>query len=71
MTAPIVLGPHIAPHGYRYLETFSLVDGLPRWRWRVGDIVVEREHRVGSDRGGPRQPRTSSVKHHRQDSPGS
>ncbi|HEX8345468.1 MAG TPA: amylo-alpha-1,6-glucosidase [Actinoplanes sp.] len=33
----------VAPHGYRYLETFRLVDGLPRWRWRVGDIVVERE----------------------------
>jgi len=33
----------IAPQGYRLLETFSLVDGLPRWRWRVGDIVIERE----------------------------
>jgi len=33
----------VAPEGHRYLETFSLVDGLPRWRWRVGDIVVERE----------------------------
>jgi predicted glycogen debranching enzyme len=33
----------VAPEGHRYLETFALVDGLPRWRWRVGDIVVERE----------------------------
>jgi predicted glycogen debranching enzyme len=33
----------IAPDGHRHLETFSLVDGLPRWRWRVGDVVVERE----------------------------
>ncbi|WP_433720209.1 glycogen debranching enzyme N-terminal domain-containing protein [Actinoplanes sp. CA-051413] len=33
----------IAPQGYRLLETFSLVDGLPRWRWRVVDIVIERE----------------------------
>ncbi len=33
----------IAPDGHRFLERFSLVDGLPRWRWRVGDVVVERE----------------------------
>jgi predicted glycogen debranching enzyme len=33
----------IAPDGHRHLETFSLVDGLPRWRWRVGDVVIERE----------------------------
>ena len=33
----------VAPDGHRYLETFTLVNGLPRWRWRVGDIVVERE----------------------------
>jgi predicted glycogen debranching enzyme len=33
----------ISPAGHRHLETFSLVDGLPRWRWRVGDVVVERE----------------------------
>lgn len=32
-----------APAGHRYLETFSLVEGVPRWRWRVGDVVVERE----------------------------
>ena len=33
----------VSPEGHRHLETFALVDGLPRWRWRVGDIVVERE----------------------------
>jgi predicted glycogen debranching enzyme len=33
----------VAPQGHRYLETFALVDGLPRWRWRVGDLVIERE----------------------------
>ncbi len=33
----------IAPTGHRHLETFTLADGLPRWRWRVGDVVVERE----------------------------
>lgn len=33
----------VEPRGHRYLETFSLVDGLPRWRWRIGDVVIERE----------------------------
>ncbi|GAA0809843.1 glycogen debranching enzyme N-terminal domain-containing protein [Spirilliplanes yamanashiensis] len=33
----------VAPQGHRHLETFTLADGLPRWRWRVGDVVVERE----------------------------
>jgi predicted glycogen debranching enzyme len=47
--AVIRLGVHewvsgvIAPDGHRYLESFELADGLPRWRWRVGDVVVERE----------------------------
>jgi glycogen debranching enzyme len=31
------------PEGHLLLETFALVDGLPRWRWRIGDVVVERE----------------------------
>jgi predicted glycogen debranching enzyme len=33
----------VSPAGHRHLETFTLADGLPRWRWRVGDVVVERE----------------------------
>ncbi|WP_305786858.1 amylo-alpha-1,6-glucosidase [Symbioplanes lichenis] len=33
----------VSPEGHRHLETFTLADGLPRWRWRVGDVVVERE----------------------------
>lgn len=32
----------IAPQGHTLLETFTLRDGLPRWRWRVGDVVLER-----------------------------
>lgn len=32
----------VAPQGHLLLERFELVDGLPRWRWRVGDIVIER-----------------------------
>ncbi|MEV0898641.1 amylo-alpha-1,6-glucosidase [Actinoplanes sp. NPDC049802] len=31
------------PAGHTHLETFTLADGLPRWRWRIGDVVVERE----------------------------
>ncbi len=32
----------VAPEGHRLLERFDLIDGLPRWRWRVGDVVLER-----------------------------
>src|SRR5262249_39764152 len=31
------------PRGYELLVSFDLEDGVPRWRWQVGDIVVERE----------------------------
>ncbi|WP_407653731.1 glycogen debranching enzyme N-terminal domain-containing protein [Actinoplanes oblitus] len=31
------------PAGHRFLETFTLAGGLPRWRWRIGDVVIERE----------------------------
>ncbi|MEZ0114241.1 putative glycogen debranching enzyme [Catenulispora sp. EB89] len=33
----------IAPDGHTLLESFTLSHGLPRWRWRVGDIVLEAE----------------------------
>lgn len=33
----------VDPAGYAYLERFDLADGLPRWRWRVGTVVLERE----------------------------
>jgi glycogen debranching enzyme len=33
----------IEPAGHRHLETFTLGQGLPRWRWRIGDVVIERE----------------------------
>src|SRR5688572_12616534 len=45
----VLLGVHewasgaISPDGHRYLERFDVVDGLPRWRWRYGDVVIERE----------------------------
>ncbi|GAA1418053.1 amylo-alpha-1,6-glucosidase [Catellatospora coxensis] len=32
----------LAPRGDLLLEEFALVDGLPRWRWRIGATVLER-----------------------------
>ncbi|MEV1286209.1 amylo-alpha-1,6-glucosidase [Micromonospora sp. NPDC049679] len=31
------------PTGFALLERFDLIDGVPRWRWRIGDVVIERE----------------------------
>jgi predicted glycogen debranching enzyme len=36
-------GGALEPAGHRLLERFDLVDGLPRWRWRVGAVVLQRE----------------------------
>ncbi|WP_250006950.1 amylo-alpha-1,6-glucosidase [Actinoplanes sp. M2I2] len=33
----------LVPRGDRHLETFALIDGVPRWRWRIGGVVIERE----------------------------
>jgi predicted glycogen debranching enzyme len=33
----------VDPRGHVHLERFDLTEGLPRWRWRVGDVVLERE----------------------------
>lgn len=47
--ARVRLGAHewasgaVDPRGFELLERFALVDGLPRWRWRAGDVVIERE----------------------------
>jgi predicted glycogen debranching enzyme len=47
--ASVRLGTHewadgtIAPRGHELLAAFELADGLPRWRWRIGDVVLERE----------------------------
>jgi predicted glycogen debranching enzyme len=36
-------GGSVSPRGCELLVTFELEDGIPRWRWQVGDVVVERE----------------------------
>ena len=35
-------GGTVDPAGHRHLARFDLDDGLPRWRWEFGGIVVER-----------------------------
>jgi predicted glycogen debranching enzyme len=46
--ATVRLGTHewadgaIEPRGHLLLAGFELVDGLPTWRWRIGDAVLER-----------------------------
>jgi predicted glycogen debranching enzyme len=39
----------IDPTGHVHLESFELEDGLPRWRWTIGDVAIERE--VAMDHG--------------------
>ena len=36
-------GGAVSPTGHLLLESFDLTDGLPRWRWRLGETVLERE----------------------------
>jgi predicted glycogen debranching enzyme len=33
----------VDPTGNVQLASFDLVEGVPRWRWTVGDVVLERE----------------------------
>jgi predicted glycogen debranching enzyme len=33
----------IDPAGNLHLASFDLTDGIPRWRWQVGDVILERE----------------------------
>jgi predicted glycogen debranching enzyme len=32
----------LSPRGHTLLERCTINDGLPSWRWRVGDVVLER-----------------------------
>jgi predicted glycogen debranching enzyme len=46
---PVRLATHewtsgaVEPRGHQLLESFELVDGVPRWRWRIGDVVLQRD----------------------------
>jgi predicted glycogen debranching enzyme len=56
--ARVRLGVHqwadgsVSPSGHELLESFDLDDGVPRWRWRVGGTVVERELAMARGRPG-------------------
>src|SRR6185503_14600480 len=36
-------GGVVDPRGHELLASFDLVAGIPRWRWQIGGIVLERE----------------------------
>jgi predicted glycogen debranching enzyme len=36
-------GGAVDPRGFELLASFDLTDGVPRWRWQAGDILIERE----------------------------
>jgi predicted glycogen debranching enzyme len=36
------LGGAVDPNGHVHLASFELVDGLPLWRWQIGDVILER-----------------------------
>ena len=40
----------VDPRGHEFLVSFALEDGVPRWRWQVGDVVLEREVAVTNGR---------------------
>jgi predicted glycogen debranching enzyme len=33
----------VDPRGNVHLASFQLEEGVPRWRWQVGDVILERE----------------------------
>src|SRR5581483_7210092 len=33
----------VDPRGHELLSAFDLTDGVPRWRWQAGGVVLERE----------------------------
>jgi len=43
------VGGTVDPRGHELLVSFDLDDGVPRWRWQVGGIVLERE--IAADHG--------------------
>jgi predicted glycogen debranching enzyme len=43
-------GP-VDPRGHELLASFDLTDGVPRWRWQAGGVVLERE--VAAGHGSP------------------
>jgi predicted glycogen debranching enzyme len=44
-------GGSVDPQGHVHLATFELENGVPRWRWQIGDVVLERE--IAAEHGRP------------------
>ena len=40
----------VDPDGFVHLEPFVIEDRVPRWRWAVGDIIVDRQLAMHRDR---------------------
>ncbi len=36
-------GGSVSPKGHEHLVSFAVIGGVPRWRWQVEDVVIERE----------------------------
>src|SRR5579859_6668205 len=36
-------GGSVDPEGHIHLECFWIQDGLPTWRWAIGDVCIERQ----------------------------
>ncbi len=45
-------GGVVDPTGHRHLASFALVDGVPRWRWSIGDVTLEMEIAATHGRAG-------------------
>jgi predicted glycogen debranching enzyme len=45
-------GGAVDPAGHERLASFEVIDGVPRWRWVVGDVVLEREIAMARERPG-------------------
>ncbi len=43
-------GGTVDPRGHELLATFELDRGVPRWRWQIGGILVERELAMSNGR---------------------
>jgi predicted glycogen debranching enzyme len=41
----------VDPLGNLHLAEFDLTDGVPRWRWQIGDVILERE--LAAEHGRP------------------
>ena len=41
LTANEFVGGAVSPQGFVHLESFSLVEGIPTWRYAIADALLE------------------------------